>query len=941
MLESHKNTIFFRCLILVVCLAMVLGISHFKVAAKTPVVVINPGHAVGYDPGAVNGTTGVQEANLNAAIAAKTAKKLKANGYEVYLTHPVAGCSIPSLLANVSDANSLRNVGNAINAKNPDLALSIHHNSGGKTSSGYELYWSSYRDFDRSGVYEVSGLWGSGETAYRDSTPCAAAQQSLVFANHVQKAFEGFDIKYNKTVERDDYVPAHTVCPSILFEAGYVSNDSESRLLASTSHQEATADRLVNAVNDFFGKSLSPMTAQKVSSSTVDNGQFTVTVSGINAPNGVQAIYFPVWSNNGGQDDIVWHQASKKSDGSYQATIKIGNHHGDTGIYNIHCYGVDRYGKQYLLGNTSVNVPQMSPMTIKDISTSNIKNGKFTVTVSGIKAPSGVKTIQLPVWSTNGGQDDIIWYAASKKLDGTYQLTVDLKNHGYDIGEYKIHCYGINSYGKQEFLGNTVINVPQMTAMNVTASEVKNGKFTVTVSGINAPAGVKTIQLPVWSANGGQDDIIWYEAAKKLDGTYQLTIDLKNHGYDIGEYKIHCYGVDKHGRQQFLGNTVINVPQMTATNITASEVKNGKFTVTVSGINAPAGVKTIQLPTWSANGGQDDIIWYEASKSSEGTYQVVVNIKDHKKDTGEYKIHCYGTDSHGKQAFLGSIVVNIPSLASMSAQNVTTSEINDGKFTVTVTGINAPEGIKLIQIPTWSANGGQDDIIWYNAKRVDDATYVAEINIGNHKNDTGEYFSHVYGIDNNNKNTLLGSVTTVVPEQEKPSNSNQTPITAQSTKTKQQMIDYYNRNATFPSFYTDRGITLDSFVQMYIEEAEAEGIRAEVAFAQAMKETGFLRYGGDVKIEQYNFAGLGATGGVPGNSFPDVRTGIRAHVQHLKAYANNEPLVNACVDERFKYVKRGVAPYVEWLGIKENPNGVGWAAAQNYGYDIVKMIEQM
>ena len=121
-----------------------------------------------------------------------------------------------------------------------------------------------------------------------------------------------------------------------------------------------------------------------------------------------------------------------------------------------------------------------------------------------------------------------------------------------------------------------------------------------------------------------------------------------------------------------------------------------------------------------------------------------------------------------------------------------------------------------------------------------------------------------------------------------------------------------------------------------------EGIKSEVAFCQAMKETGFLKYGGNVKIEQYNFAGLGSTGaGVPGESYPNVRTGIRAQVQHLKAYANSDSLNNACVDNRFKYVTRNSAPYVEWLGIQENPYHKGWASAQNYGYQIVTMMNEM
>lgn len=163
-----------------------------------------------------------------------------------------------------------------------------------------------------------------------------------------------------------------------------------------------------------------------------------------------------------------------------------------------------------------------------------------------------------------------------------------------------------------------------------------------------------------------------------------------------------------------------------------------------------------------------------------------------------------------------------------------------------------------------------------------------------------------------------------------------------SSTTLTQMVNYYNsRNSTYPYQNDSKGgaTTITEFCKIYIEECAAEGVKAEVAFCQAMLETGFLKFGGDVKAEQYNFAGLGATGG--GNSgevFPDIRTGIRAQVQHLKAYASTESLNNKCVDNRFNYVKRGCAPYVEWLGQKENPNGYGWATGENYGYNILSNI---
>ena len=171
-------------------------------------------------------------------------------------------------------------------------------------------------------------------------------------------------------------------------------------------------------------------------------------------------------------------------------------------------------------------------------------------------------------------------------------------------------------------------------------------------------------------------------------------------------------------------------------------------------------------------------------------------------------------------------------------------------------------------------------------------------------------------------------------------------IAGNSSVTVDAMVKYYENNSTidYPSEALKKGgaTTLRDFCQIYYEECAAEGIKAEVAFVQAMLETGFLKYGGDVKIEQFNFAGLGATGnGEPGNSFSDVRTGIRAHVQHLKCYANNEPLNNPRVDPRWSDSLRGKAAYVGWLSIKHNPNGTGWASDANYGTKLLTGIKKI
>lgn len=167
-------------------------------------------------------------------------------------------------------------------------------------------------------------------------------------------------------------------------------------------------------------------------------------------------------------------------------------------------------------------------------------------------------------------------------------------------------------------------------------------------------------------------------------------------------------------------------------------------------------------------------------------------------------------------------------------------------------------------------------------------------------------------------------------------------VITKSTTTVNQMVNYYNAKASYPAYYAAKDAPdIRTFCQIYYDEATKEGVDPALAFTQSMKETAFLKFTGQVKIEQFNFAGMGVTdASTNGDSYQNVREGIRAHVQHLKAYAVKNPTFsNAVVDKRYTpwFVKTcsGTAPYIEWLGISENPSGFGWATAKGYGYSIL------
>lgn len=169
-----------------------------------------------------------------------------------------------------------------------------------------------------------------------------------------------------------------------------------------------------------------------------------------------------------------------------------------------------------------------------------------------------------------------------------------------------------------------------------------------------------------------------------------------------------------------------------------------------------------------------------------------------------------------------------------------------------------------------------------------------------------------------------------------------TAIMGKAQATAQQMALFCRSKNSTPQLTS---CSLEQLAEMFIEEGEAEGVRGDVAFAQSLHETGYFKFGGIVLPIQNNYAGIGAlNGNATGQaaSFPDPRTGVRAQIQHLKAYASTEALVNECVDPRFSLVARGVAPYVEWLGAADNPQGRGWAVpGAGYGANIVKLLGQI
>ena len=157
-------------------------------------------------------------------------------------------------------------------------------------------------------------------------------------------------------------------------------------------------------------------------------------------------------------------------------------------------------------------------------------------------------------------------------------------------------------------------------------------------------------------------------------------------------------------------------------------------------------------------------------------------------------------------------------------------------------------------------------------------------------------------------------------------------IAGEATATEEQMLTYLLRRNPKPKL---TGMP-EELVHAYYEEAEHEGVRPDLALAQAFKETGFFAYGGDVDWRQNNFCGLGATGnGAKGLSFPNIRTGARAHIQHLLAYSRKELPRSPIADPRYDLIRTNRPDIYGQLTRWTQLNGVWAVPGKNYGQEII------
>jgi len=251
----------------------------------------------------------------------------------------------------------------------------------------------------------------------------------------------------------------------------------------------------------------------------------------------------------------------------------------------------------------------------------------------------------------------------------------ELKNAGYAtdpsyagklislIEAYKLYEWDAVSNTTNSVLENEGVESQNSKAdLAITGLNNATGSYDLVISNLVAPRGFKEVLVPTWSEKNGQDDIIWYKAAKQANGDYKVTVRSSNHKGDSGLYNSHVYLVDNDGKYIGLGGkqVTLDITKTQGTLTIANNDKNrGTFDVLITNLTNPSGISGVVIPVWSEQNGQDDLVWHNATKQDDGSYKVTISASQHKWNSGKYIVHGYIVDASGKNIGFGATSADV------------------------------------------------------------------------------------------------------------------------------------------------------------------------------------------------------------------------------------------------------------------------------------------
>nr|WP_243108754.1 GBS Bsp-like repeat-containing protein [Christensenella minuta] len=916
----------------------------------------------------------IREDDLNEKLTYYTYQKLTAAGYTVYLTNPITLYpNLPSVIQTPCPSNrsqyDLDVILDAIhnpskyNSKitsQPDLVLSLHHNSSGdgtvsaSNPSGCITFYTNWvGNRDGVGKYERNQ---------------ESVQRSYDFANILNSSFQQSSYPSKSSVQlnnSNNHLTKYSRVPTILLEAGFMTNTNDLTAVQKDSNMSIMADRITSAVNSYAAKypnSIPPYSSEKdpptatwFQPDETTNSKFIAQVGGVTDKSGVKSVLFEVWNCSAGYGSAKQYAGVNTASGVWDATVDISKFGNKYGMYGVNIYGTDVHGNTGCMMTKYVNViGDTTAPTATWFQPDETTNSKFIAQVGGVTDKSGVKSVLFEVWNCSAGYGSAKQYAGVNTASGVWDATVDISKFGNKYGMYGVNIYGTDNKGNTGCMMTKYVNViGDTTAPTATwfqPDETTNSKFIAQVGGVTDKSGVKSVLFEVWNCSAGYGSAKQYAGVNTASGVWDATVDISKFGNKYGMYGVNIYGTDNKGNTGCMMTKYVNVigdtTAPTATWFQPDETTNSKFIAQVGGVTDKSGVKSVLFEVWNCSAGYGSAKQYAGVNTASGVWDATVDISKFGNKYGMYGVNIYGTDNKGNTGCIMTRYIKIGDTEAPTATWFQPDETTNSKFIAQVGGVTDKSGVKSVLFEVWNCSAGYGSAKQYAGVNTASGVWDATVDISKFDNKYGMYGVNIYGTDNKgNTGCMMTKYVNVIYD-----SSLSYTIMGDSGTTVNQMINYYlNSGKTYPQYYIDRNVDLAQFCQIYYEEAKAEGVKVDVAFAQMIYETGWLQFGGIVPVEYFNFAGLGAfdnnsTGQCAnfaekfGDNATGIRMGIRAQIQHLKCYASSASLVNSCVDPRWDAVVniygRGSAPTLGQLSAK-------WATNTSYGYSIMKLINSL
>lgn len=392
-------------------------------------------------------------------------------------------------------------------------------------------------------------------------------------------------------------------------------------------------------------------------------------------------------------------------------------------------------------------------------------NGCFIeITLTSFELSENETGVRFAIWSEKDGQDDLEWVDAKNTEDGAFTTTLDASKHDDATGIYNIHAYSVQGNALSRGILASTYEIQSVTRpkaqVSVEKVDEEEKQFAIKVTGYKMPVYADSLLVAIWAEKGNRNDLMWTSLNDDGNGNYSYICNVSDHKLS-GTYQAHVYLKYKDESMHLQKAASFEVTDISFGSVSVQELDNdeGSCKVVVEGVSSPSGIKEVLVPIWSKND-QSDLNWYGATKQTDGTYTVEMNVANHKYNIGKYNIDVYVTDNRGIfESKARTDVEFTQSKAEIEAQFTD----NSSSCKYSAKKVSVPGGIKGVLFASWSEIGGQDDLRWSGATYSSSEkswNYTATLKDYKHN---GKINVHAYSQSPNGDMMFLGSTTYEIP----------------------------------------------------------------------------------------------------------------------------------------------------------------------------------